>query len=213
MCLNTICKCSNYSSIVSLDNIKLHLSYSTMKTLYLVVAALAAVLALPAAYAVTNITDPKGDTANPNFDIRQASFNTEDNPFIKVTGTAGGTRSTASSPSFGYVYAFTNGDHFAVVSHATFSDSNEGNGADDWHAHGFTASSDAGGHFACLTSANDDGRAKLYGHKAVLQGSGEDDLDHVATVQITPGTPTSSCPALVGGSALYVDVLDVAAPS
>ena len=89
MCLNTICKGSNYSSIVSLDNLKLHLSYSTMKTLYLVVAALAAVLALPAAYAVTNITDPKGDTANPNFDIRQASFNTEDNPFIKVTGTAG----------------------------------------------------------------------------------------------------------------------------
>lgn len=190
----------------------MHASYSTMKTIYIAVAALAAVLALPAAYAVTNITDPKGDTADPNFDIRQASFNTQDNPFIKVTGTAGGTVSTASSPAYAYVFAFTNGDHFAVASHATFSDSNEGNGADDWHAHAITVSSDAGSHFACLTGANDDGKANLYGHKVVLQKSGETDLDHVATVQITPGTPTSSCPALVGGSALYVDVLDVAAP-
>lgn len=190
----------------------MQISWCIMKTLYLVVAALAAVLALPAAYAVTNITDPKGDTPNQSFDIRQASFNSNDNPFIKVTGTAGATRSTLTSPAFAYVYAFTNGDHYAVVSHATFSDSNEGNGADDWHAHAITVSDDAGSHFACLTGANDNGKANLYGDKVILQHSGETDLDHVATVKITPGAPTASCPALVSGSALYVDVLDVAAP-
>ncbi|HKU49926.1 MAG TPA: hypothetical protein VJP79_08250 [Nitrososphaera sp.] len=183
-----------------------------MKTIFLVAAAIAAVMVLPAAYAVTNITDPKGDTPNSDFDIRQASFNGQDNPFIKVTGEAGGTRSTPTSPAFAYVYFFTDGSAYAIASHATFSDSNEGNGADDWHAHGFTASTDAGSHFACLTTANDDGKAKIYGHKAVLQGTDEDDLEFVATVEITPGEPTSSCPALVSGSALYVDPLDVASP-
>jgi hypothetical protein len=183
---------------------------STMKTIFLVVAALGAVLALPAAYALTNITDARGDADNPDFDIRQASFNKEDNPFIKVTGDAGGTRSTPSSPAFAYVYFFTDGSAYAIASHATFSDSNEGNGADDWHAHGFTASTDAGSHFACLVTVNDAGNANLYGHKAVVQDTDEDDLQFVATVQITPGEPTSSCPALVGGSALYVDALDAA---
>jgi hypothetical protein len=183
-----------------------------MKTIYLVVAALAAIMVVPAAYAVGNIRDPRGDTDNPDFDIRQASINSNDNPFIKVTGEGGGTVSTPTSPAWAYAYFFTNGNVYAIASHATFSDSNEGNGASDYHAHGITASNDAGSHDACLTGANDDGRARLYGHKVVLTQTGEDDLEFVATVKITPGDPTSSCPALVDGSALYIDILDVASP-
>jgi hypothetical protein len=183
-----------------------------MKTIYLLVAALAAVMVVPAAYAVGNIRDQRGDTDNPDFDIRQASINGNDNPFIKVVGEGGGTVSTPTSPAWAYAYFFTNGNVYAIASHATFSDSNEGNGASDYHAHGITASNDAGSHDACLTGANDDGRAKLYGHKVVLTQTGEDDLEFVATVQITPGDPTGSCPALVDGSALYIDILDVASP-
>jgi hypothetical protein len=181
-----------------------------MKPLYLVVAALAAVLALPAAYALTNITDPRDFAANRDFDIRQAGFNAQDLPFMKVFGTAGGTKSTADSPAFGYVFLFEDGSAYAAVSHFGFSDSNEGNGSTDYHVHGFTASMDAGSHFACLVTVNDDGKAKLYPHKVVVQDVDEDEISLVATVQITPGEPTSSCPALVGDSALYVDPLDVA---
>jgi len=189
-----------------------------MRKTLIAASTLAAILAVsmvvtPSAFAVTFLTDAEGDTADPNFDITKAGFNEFGNPYIKVAGEAGGTESTESSPAFAYVFAFTNGHHFAVASHLGFSDSKEGNGADDWHAHRITTSDDAGGHFACLTGADDRGKANLHPHRVVLLHTAETDLDHVATVTIIPDTPTASCPALVDGSALYVDVLDVAAPA
>ncbi|MCI0561940.1 MAG: hypothetical protein MN733_25925, partial [Nitrososphaera sp.] len=130
-----------------------------MKSTLVAASSLAALLAVsmivtPSAFAFTNVKDAKGDTANPDFDITQASFNDIGNPFIKVAGEAGGTRSTEGSPAFAYIFAFTSGNSYAVASHLGFSDSDEGNGADDWHAHAFTASHDAGTHFACLVTVN-----------------------------------------------------------
>jgi len=185
----------------------------------IVTIPLAAVLAvsmimIPSAYAFVFIRDTKGDTADPNFDIRQAGINGEGNAYIKVTGKAGGTRSAADcSPAYAYVFAFSNGHHYAIASHDCFIDSNEGNGADDWHAHGFTVvDATAQGHFACITSANEDGVAKVNGEKVTLKGVTETNLDHVATVTIVGGAPAGPCPDVGIGAALYVDVLDLAAP-
>lgn len=187
-----------------------------------VATSLAAVMAVsmimtPAVYAVSHITDPKGDTTNPNFDIQQAGFDDNGVPYIKVIGTAGGTPSgTNCSPAYAYVFAFANGNHYAVASHDCFSDSNEGNGGSDWHAHGITVSRNTGGtgHFACITGADESGTASLKGHRVSLQGTTENDLDHVVTVTIVGGAPAGDCPGILGGGtvALYVDVLDIAAP-
>ncbi len=185
----------------------------------LIAAPLATILAVsmimtPSAWAFAHINDAKRDAADPNFDVRQVGFDGHGNPYLKVSGEAGGTPSTEDcSPAYAYVFAFTNGDHYAVASHGCFSDSNEGNGADNWHAHGLTVSADASGHFACITSANDDGVANIKGHRVTLEGVSESDLDHVATVTIVGGAPTASCPDVGIGAALYVDVLDVGAPS
>jgi hypothetical protein len=185
----------------------------------LVATPLAAVLAVsmilaPSAYALSHIKDARGDTVDPNFDITQAGFDGHGNPFIKVSGEAGGTPSAEGcSPAYAYVFAFTNGDHFAIVSHDCFSDSNEGNGGSDWHAHALTVSTDASGHFACVTGATDDGVANIKGHRATLEGTSETELDHVASVTIVGGAPTASCPDVGIGAALYVDVLDLAAPA
>jgi hypothetical protein len=185
----------------------------------LVAIPLAAVLAVsmimvPAAYAFVFIKDAKGDTADPNLDIRQAGFDDQGNPYIKVTGKAGGTRSAEGcSPAYAYIFAFTSGNHYAIASHDCFNDSNEGNGMDDWHAHGFTAvDASSEGHYACITSANEDGVAKVNGEKVTLKGVSETDFDHVATVTIVGGAPAGPCPDVGIGAALYVDVLDVAAP-
>ena len=191
-----------------------------MNRLHLAVP-LAAVLAVsmimaPAAFAARHMTDAKGDTTNPNFDIQQAGFDDNGVPYIKVIGTAGGTISgTGCSPAYAYVFAFTNGDHYAVASHDCFSDSNEGNGGSDWHAHQIFVSTNTGGngHFACLTGANDSGTASLNGHRVSLKGTTENNLDHVATVTIVGGAPAGDCPGILFGGtvALYVDILDLAA--
>ena len=154
--------------------------------------------------------DDEGDTANKDFDITQAGLNSLGNPFIKVDGQAGGTQSNDDSVAFAYIFTFTGGDSYAIASHEGFSDSVEGNGATDWHAHQFTASDDTGSNDACIVTVNDNGQANFYPHKVVLQSTGETDLDFVATAVITPGSPTASCPALVDGSALYVNLLDEA---
>jgi len=191
----------------------------------LVASTLAAILALsmiltPAAFAASErIHDKKGDTSNPDFDIRQAGDDRNDNPFIRVQGTAGGTQSGENcSPAYAYVFAFANGDHFAVASHDCFSDSNEGNGGSDWHAHGITVSTNVGdsGHFACITGANENGDAQVDGRTVTLLNVEEEsDLDHVATVSIVGGAPAGDCPGILGEGtvALYVDVLDLAEAS
>jgi hypothetical protein len=197
-----------------------------MKSTYslFIAASLAAVLAVsmivaPAAFAASGrIHDKKGDTTDPNFDIRQGAFDKDGNAFIRVQGTAGGTPSgTGCNPAYAYVFAFANGDHFAVASHDCFSDSSEGNGGSDWHAHEITVSTNTGstGHFACLTGANDNGDASVDGHRVTLLNSGESELDHVATVTIVGGAPDGDCPGILGGGtvALYVDVLDIATVS
>ena len=189
-----------------------------------IATALAAVLAIsmivtPAAFAASGIHDKKGDTSNPNFDIRRAGFDHNGNPFLTVQGTAGGTTSgEGCSPAYAYVFAYDNGDHFAVASHDCFSDSNEGNGGSDWHAHGITVTTNVGntGHFACLTGANEDGDASVSGKRVTLNNVEEESgLDHVATVTIVGGAPAGDCPGILGGGtvALYVDVLDIATGS
>jgi len=188
------------------------------RTIALLAMPLTAVLAVsmilaPLAYAASHFKDARGDTADPNFDIRQAGFDGHGNPFIKVSGKAGGTTSGENcGPAYGYVFAFTNGDHYVIASHDCFDDSEEGNGP-EWHAHALTVSTDASGHFACVTSANDDGTAKIKANRAILEGTTETELDHVATVTIIGGAPTTSCPDVGIGAALFVDVLDVATAS
>lgn len=191
-----------------------------MNKLYLALP-LTAVLAvsmimMPTAWAFTFVKDATDDTADPNLDIKQAGIDAQGIPYIKVLGTAGGTQSGAGcNPAFAYVYVFASGNAYAIASHDCFSDSAEGDGATDWHAHGFTAvfagpGVKTRGHAACITSANDDGIAKLSEDKVSLLGTSETDLSVAATVTIVGDAPTRNCPDVGIGAALYVDFLDVA---
>ena len=154
----------------------------TTKTILAVLLAIGLAVSLtmtPAVYAYTFVKDAKGDATDPNFDIRQAGLDDSGNPYLKVTGKAGGTTpSSPSQSSLVYAYVFvTNAGIYAVTSHQAEDSGQVGNDL-EWHSHLVTL--DGSG---CVTGISDAGVTKLSGEKVTVLGTGATDVLGVATAE------------------------------
>jgi hypothetical protein len=113
---------------------------------------------------------------DPNLDI---TFVSSDGGKLTMTvaGTAGGTE---GKTGFVLAYVFsTNIGLIAVASHPGFSDSNEGDGAGDWHSH--KVSLDGNG---CINGIDDTGRAKLSGNTVTATGTDAQSVDAGLTAKL-----------------------------
>jgi hypothetical protein len=157
--------------ITSIENISLVIAFAALGTLLLNSAP------TPAFAAALN--DSRGDAANPDFDIRGAGIDDSGNPYIRVSGDAGGTTSDTEGIILGYVFV-TDAGIYAVTSHGGIEDSTEVGDDEQYHAHLVTL--DANG---CVTSIAEDGKAALHNKRVTLTDTDATEVIAVQTVELT----------------------------
>ena len=131
---------------------------------FVAVFAVAMILGQPAfANGGEKIKDKKD--AAPDFDIRKAGIDKNGNPFIKVTGTAGGT----SAPGVIFAYLIVTDDGTYVAPSHDFDDDPEqgGDGGLEYHGHKVTSTDSDG----CVTGLSTDSEVVLSGKKITFTGT------------------------------------------
>jgi hypothetical protein len=138
----------------------------------------AAFVLLISATAATNAYASSGFNKQ---DFKIKSFGIRDNnPFLKVEGTAGGTKPSSHNTIYGYVFKTDKGI-FAVVSHFN-KDSKEQSGPKDldYHAHKVTLDKNN-----CVSSINDKGVAHLSGDTVKVLDTDANKVKSVLTAKLT----------------------------
>jgi len=125
------------------------------------------------------LNDPRGDSTNPDFDIRGAGVDDNGDPYIRVSGDAGGTTSDTEGIIFAYVF-FTDAGIYAVTSHGGIEDSTEVDDDEQYHAHLVTLDENN-----CVTSIEEDGNAVLHNKRVTVTGTGATEVNQVLTVELT----------------------------
>ncbi len=125
------------------------------------------------------LNDPKGDATNPDFDIRSAGIDDKGDPYIRVSGVAGGTTSDTEGTIFAYVL-ITDAGIYAVTSHEGIEDSTEVGDDEQYHAHLVTLDENN-----CVTSIQEDGNAVLHNKKVTVTGTDATQVNTVLTVELT----------------------------
>ena len=121
---------------------------------------------------------------NHGFNIKDFKIKTfgiqNDNPFLKVEGTAGGTKPSSHNTIYAYVFKTDKGI-FAVVSHFG-KDSNEQSGPRDldYHAHKITLDKNN-----CISSLSDKGIADLSGNTVKVLHTDANKVKSVLTAKLT----------------------------
>ena len=110
------------------------------------------------------------------------------NPFLKVEGTAGGTKPSNHNTIYGYVFKTDKGI-FAVVSHFG-KDSNEQSGPNDleYHAHKITLDKNN-----CVSSLKETGTADLSGNTVKVIDTGANKVNSVLTAKLTVNNNHDIC--------------------
>jgi hypothetical protein len=114
-------------------------------------------------------------------DFKIKSFGIQNNnPFLKVEGTAGGTQASNHNTIYCYVFKTDKGI-FAVVSHSG-KDSKEQSGPNDldYHAHKVTLDKNN-----CVSSLNEKGIADLSGNTVKVLDTGANKVNSVLTAKLT----------------------------
>ena len=125
-----------------------------------------------------------GDSSNHGFNIKDFKITTfgiqNHNPFLKVEGTAGGTKPSNHNTIYGYVFKTDKGI-FAVVSHFG-KDSSEQSGPNDldYHAHKITLDKSN-----CVSSLKETGTADLNGNTVKVLDTGANKVNSVLTAKLT----------------------------
>jgi hypothetical protein len=165
--------------VTFLDNMKA--KFSTIAAGIAFAAALSAVVlnTMPAPAFAATLKDLRDDTTNPDFDIRSAGIDDNGDPYIRVSGDAGGTTSDTEGTILGYVFV-TDAGIYAVTSHGGIEDSTEVDDDEQYHAHLVTL--DANG---CVTSIAEDGNAVLQNKRVTLTGTDATEVTAVQTVELT----------------------------
>ena len=125
------------------------------------------------------LNDPRGDATNPDFDIRGAGVDDNGDPYIRVSGVAGGTTSETEGTIFAYVF-ITDAGIYAVTSHGGIEDSTEVGDDEQYHAHLVTLDNDN-----CVTSIEEDGNAGLHNKRVTITGTDATEFNQVLTVELT----------------------------
>ncbi len=147
--------------------------------------ALAAVLgamglySAPAQVFAAALNDQRGDTENPNFDIRGAGVDDNGDPYTRVSGVAGGTTSDTEGTIYAYVF-ITDAGIYAVTSHGGIEDSEEVGDDEQYHAHLVTLDDDN-----CVTSIEEDGNAVLHNKRVTITDTDATEVNKVLTVELT----------------------------
>ena len=157
--------------ITSIKNISLVLAFAALSTLIL------NSMSAPAFAATLN--DPRDDAANPDFDIRGAGIDDNGDPYIRVSGDAGGTTSDTEGIIFAYVFV-TDAGIYAVTSHGGIEDSTEVGDDEQYHAHLVTLDENN-----CVTSIKEDGNAVLHNNRVTVTGTDATEVNAVLTVELT----------------------------
>ncbi|MFL6318902.1 MAG: hypothetical protein ACJ72Q_00370 [Nitrososphaeraceae archaeon] len=129
---------------------------------------------------------------NHGFDIKDFKIRTfgiqNNNPFLKVEGTAGGTQPSNHNTIYGYVFKTDKGI-FAVVSHFG-KDSSEQSGPNDldYHAHKITLDKNN-----CVSSLKETGTADLSGNTVKVLDTGANKVNSVLTVKLTVNNNHDIC--------------------
>jgi hypothetical protein len=126
------------------------------------------------------------------FDIKDFKITTfgiqNHNPFLKVEGTAGGTKPSNHNTIYGYVFKTDKGI-FAVVSHFG-KDSSEQSGPNDldYHAHKITLDKNN-----CVSSLKETGTADLSGNTVKVLDTGANKVNSVLTAKLTVNNNHDIC--------------------
>jgi hypothetical protein len=155
-----------------------------IKNISLVLALAATISAVglyssPTEVFAATINDQRNDTANPDFDIRGAGLDDNGDPYIRVSGAAGGTTSDTEGTIYGYVF-ITDAGIYAVTSHGGIEDSEEVGDDEQYHAHLVTLDENN-----CVTSIEEDGDAVLHNNRVTVTGTDATEVDQVLTVELT----------------------------
>jgi hypothetical protein len=124
------------------------------------------------------LNDPRGDATNPDFDIRGAGVDDNGDPYIRVSGDAGGTTSDTEGTIFAYVF-ITDAGIYAVTSHGGIEDSTEVGDDEQYHAHLVTLDD------GCVISIEEDGNAVLHNNRVTVTGTDATEVEQVQTVELT----------------------------
>jgi hypothetical protein len=130
---------------------------------------------------VMMMTAPSIYAASPDFTIDDDNFGIDEdgNPFLTVTGTAGGTIPDEEGDIYAYVF-FTDDGIYAVTSHPGIEDSDEVGDDEEWHAHKVTLDGDN-----CVTSLDEDGNASLDGNTVTVEDTNAEEVSQVLTAVLS----------------------------
>ena len=176
-----------------------HMSTTTIKwrTIFSIMA-LASMLATTGLIIGTTHAFAASDNNDDNdsshgFDIKDFKITTfgiqnNNNPFLKVEGTAGGTEPSSHNTIYGYVFKTDKGI-FAVVSHFG-KDSSEQSGPNDldYHAHKITLDKNN-----CVSSLKETGTADLSGNTVKVLDTGANKVNSVLTAKLTVNNNHEIC--------------------
>ncbi len=154
-----------------IENISLVLAFAALGTLLL--------NSVPTPAFAATLNDSRGDTTNPDFDIRGAGIDDNGNPYIRVSGDAGGTTSDTEGIIFAYVFV-TDAGIYAVTSHGGIEDSTEVGDDEQYHAHLVTLDEDN-----CVTSIEEDGNAILHNKRVTVTGTDATEVKAALAVELT----------------------------
>jgi hypothetical protein len=132
----------------------------------------------------SNAFAASGDNSSHDFDIQDFKITTfgiqNNNPFLKVEGTAGETQPSSHNTIYGYVFKTDKGI-FAVVSHFGKDSSEQSSPNDlDYHAHKITLDKNN-----CVSSLKETGTADLSGNTVKVLDTGASKVNSVLTAKLT----------------------------
>ena len=132
----------------------------------------------------SNAFAASGDNSSHGFNIKDFKINSfgiqNHNPFLKVEGTAGGTKPSNHNTIYGYVFKTDKGI-FAVVSHFGKDSSEQSGPRDlDYHAHKITLDKNN-----CISSLKETGTADLSGNTVKVLDTGANKVNSVLTAKLT----------------------------
>ena len=125
------------------------------------------------------LTSPTVYAASPDLTITDFGIDGDDNPFLTVEGTAGGTVPDETGDIYAYVF-FTDDGVYAVTSHPGIEDSDEVGDDEEWHAHKVTLDGDS-----CVTSLEEDGNASLDGNTVTVEDTDAEEVSEVLTAVLS----------------------------
>lgn len=117
---------------------------------------------------------------NKDFDITKVGINSDGNPFIQVSGTAGGTKPPEETDIIYGYFVWTNTGVWVINAHAFSHGQNTGD--DQWHNERVVF--DKNNVPKCLVGAEDAGGIVLDAHNAIFTGTGATKVYNAMTIQL-----------------------------